>query len=85
MNLAFNRNRKDVQEIMRVKHPERNQAFKTSDEKRRQIRPHAVALHQIASYVSAYKVADGMINELEAMLVRSFANDLLNVRMEHFG
>lgn len=84
MNAAFNRQR-DVQKIMRVAHPERNQAFKTSDEKKRQIRETTVKLHDIAMYFSAYQVADGMINSLEAMLVRCFANDLLNVRMEKLG
>ncbi|MDO8414780.1 MAG: hypothetical protein Q7S87_01065 [Agitococcus sp.] len=84
MNLAFNRNRGEVQKIKKVRHPARNQAFKTSEEKRRQIQPSAMALHEIAVYFSAYQVADGMVNELEAMLVRSFANDLLNIRMEHF-
>ena len=36
----------------------------------------------MASYFSAYKVDDGMIGDVEALLVRSFANDLLNIRME---
>lgn len=84
MNLAFNRKR-DVQTIMKVGHPERNQVFKTSDEKKRQIREFTVELHHIAAYVSAYQVANGMINSLEAMLVRCFANDLLNVRMENIA
>lgn len=81
MNLAFNRIR-DVQKIMRVRHPERNQVFKTSDEKKRGIKHATVRLYDIASYFSAYQVADGMVNSVEAMLVRSFANDVLNVRME---
>lgn len=84
MNSAFNRKR-DVQTIMKVAHPERNQDFKTSDEKKRQIREFTVELHHIAAFASAYLVADGMINSIEAMLVRCFANDLLNVRMENIG
>ena len=85
MNLAFNRDRKEVQSIRRVKHPERKQAYKTSDEKTRQITQDVVPLHELATYFSAYKVADSMIADLESLLVRSFANDLLNVRMEKFG
>ncbi len=81
MNLAFNRQR-DIQKIMRVRHPERNQKFKTSDEKKRQIRDATVRLYDIATYFSAYQVSDGLVNSAEAMLVRSFANDVLNVRME---
>jgi hypothetical protein len=85
MKNAFNRDRGEVQNIMRVKHPSRNQAYKTLDEKSRQIDDVAVALHDLACYFSAYKVADDMIGHVEALLVRSFANDLLNVRMETFG
>ena len=41
-------------------------------------------LHDLATYFSAYEVADVMIDDLEALMVRSFANDLLNIRMERF-
>lgn len=85
MNLAFNRHRGDVQSIKRVKHPTRKQPYRTSDEKARQIADRVVPLHELALYFSAYRVIDGMVNEVEAMLVRSFANDLLNQRMERFG
>ena len=85
MTNAFNRKRGDVQKIKRVDHPTRKQPYRTSDEKARQITEHAVPLHELATYFSAYEVADGMINEVEAMLVRSFANDLLNKKMEKFG
>jgi hypothetical protein len=85
MNLAFNRNRGEIQKIKRVHHPTRKQSYRTSDEKARQIRDSFVPLHELARYFSAYQIADTMINELEAMLVRSFANDLLNQRMERFG
>jgi hypothetical protein len=52
---------------------------------RRQIRLRAVPLHDLAAYLSAYRVVDGLIGELESLLIRAFANDLLNVRMEKFG
>jgi hypothetical protein len=85
MTLAFNRNRGEVQGVKRVHHPSRRQPYKTNDEKTRQIVYRVLPLHEMATYVSAYSVVDGMVDEVEAMLVRSFANDLLNVRMEHFG
>jgi hypothetical protein len=85
MNLAFNRERGEVQKIKRVNHPTRKQTYRTSDEKARQITHYVVPLHELASYFSAYEIADGLINEVEAMLVRSFANDLLNKKMERFG
>ena len=42
-------------------------------------------LYELAAYISAYMVADEMINELEALLVRVFPNDLLNKRIEKLG
>jgi hypothetical protein len=85
INLAFNRDRKAVQAVKRVNHPSRKQPYKTNDEKQRQIYLRAVPLHEMAAYISAYSVVDEMVDSVEAMLVRSFANDLLNVRMEKFG
>lgn len=85
MNLAFNRERGEIQKIKRVRHPKRNQTYTSSNEKARQISDHVVPLHELAQYFSVYQIRDGMIGEVEAMLVRSFANDLLNKRMERFG
>lgn len=81
LNLAYNRDRGEVQSIYRVRHPTNRMKFGT---KPRQIVSQPVALHEPAAYFSAYQVPDAMINDLECMLVRSFANDLLNVRMEKF-
>lgn len=85
MKSAFNRSRKSVQKIRRVRHPEIRVEYKTSEEKARQIVEYAVPLHEMATYFSAYKVVDELIDELESLLVRSFANDLLNIKMERFG
>jgi hypothetical protein len=85
MNLAFNRERGEIQKIKRVNHPTRKQSYRTSDEKARQITDREIPLYELARYFSAYQVADGLISEVEAMLVRSFANDLLNKRMERFS
>lgn len=84
INLVYNRER-TVQTIKRVDHPTRRQDFATSDELRRQIRERSVLLHEMSAYISAYKVADGLINELESLLIRGFPNDLLNARMERFS
>ena len=84
MNLAFNRKR-DVQKIALVQHPERNQEFRPGYEKLRQPKDTVLELSDLAAYFSAYYVDDGMINDLEALMVRGFANDLLNVRMETFA
>lgn len=85
MNNAFNRDRKEVQNIKVVDHPIINLvSYRGPEEVQRRISKRAVALHHIASYVSAYEVPDALIGKFEALIVRAFANDLLNVRMENF-
>ena len=84
MSSALNRFR-DVQRVKKVSHPVVNEKFVTSEERLRQIRSEPVRLHDLAAYVSAYEVSPGMIGVVESMLIRSFANDLLNVKMEKFG
>lgn len=82
MNDAFNRHR-PVQRVFRVDHPSTNVDYRGYDEQRRKINPRAVELHDIAHYFSGYQVQDVLINKVEAILVRAFANDLLNIRMEN--
>lgn len=83
MNNAFNRER-ETQKIMLVCHPERRQSFRSADQQERRIIRTSVFLHDLAHYFSAYEVDDGMINDMEAFLVRGFANNLLNKNMERF-
>lgn len=83
MKNVFNRDR-DTQTVYRVKHPSRRQTFVPAHEKPRQPKRTQLRLNDLAAYVSAYEVDDAMINDLEALLVRGFANDLLNIRMERF-
>lgn len=84
MNSAFARKR-NIQKIALVSHPDRNQEFKPGYEKLRQPKDTLLELYDLASYFSAYHVDNGMIDDLEALMVRSFANNLLNVRMETFA
>jgi len=84
MNLAFNRNR-EVQKITLTHHPDRNQEFQSGHEKLRQPKRTQLALCDLAYYFSAYMIDYGMIDDLEALLVRGFANDLLNAKMETFA
>lgn len=84
MNNAFNRDRKEVQSIKRVSHPRNRVGYKSHDEKGRQVVRQPVPLHDIASYFSAFEVPEILIGKFEALIVRAFANDLLNVRMEKF-
>jgi len=84
MNQAFNRDR-ELQKISLTHHPDRNQDFLPGHEKLRQPKRTQLALCDLASYFSAYKIEYGMIDDLEALLVRGFANDLLNAKMETFA
>jgi transposase len=84
MNLAFNRPR-EIQKIALVDHPDRNQEFKPGYEKLRQPTDTQLELFDLSHYFSAYSVDYGMIDDLEALMVRGFANDLLNVKMETFA
>lgn len=84
MNLAFNRPRDGVQSIYLVEQPKRCQEFVPASIRGLQPKHVQLKLYDLAHYFSAYKVDDGMINDLEALLVRGFANDLLNVKMERF-
>lgn len=84
MKDVFNRERRETQRVYRVKHPTRNQKFRTAAETPRLIARTEVLLADMATYFSAYAIASEMIDSLEAFVVRAFANDLLNSRMERF-
>jgi len=81
---VFNRTR-ESQSVYRIEHPKRNQKFKLAFEEGKQPKKMSMLLSDIAAYVSVYEVDTPMIGSLEALLVRGFANDLLNVRMERFS
>lgn len=86
INSAYNRNRgKDLQSIKIVSHPESKKKYERYDEKIRQITTRGISLHEVAAYFSAYEVHELLITNLESLIIRSFANDLLNKKMEHFG
>lgn len=83
MNLAFNRDR-STQIVWTVHHPERGQEFTPAHQKLRPLKKTQVYLADIATYFSAYKIDNYLIDNLEALMIRGFANDLTNVRMEKF-
>jgi hypothetical protein len=80
-NLAFNRDRREHQAIWMVKHPKTNVSKEISN---RKIRKTEVALSDIAAYFSAFSIEEGKIAAMEAFLIRAFANNLMNKRMETF-
>lgn len=83
MKNAFNRNRQ-TQKIKVVSHPYTGTGFKPAFESPRKIEKTNLQLADMASYFSAYEVEEDMINNIEALLVRVFANSILNVKMEKF-
>jgi hypothetical protein len=78
---AFNRKR-EAQTIWKVQHPRIGETFKPAYKKKRRIKKRQVYLHEIASFLSVYEVGDRLIGNLEALLVRSFPNELSNAKME---
>lgn len=84
MNLAFNRDR-SAQVMTLVRHPKNDVEFKPANLKVRQPTDCNLKLHHLAAYFSAYEVLPEMVDDLEALLVRAFPNDLLNLKMERFG
>ena len=44
----------------------------------------AVQLHELAKYFSAYKVDPQFTHNIEALLIRAFADNLMNKKMENF-
>lgn len=80
---AFNRNR-GSQGVYKVAHPEKGQKFTPAYEKLRALKRTNVYLSDIAVYFSAFKVEEHLIDNIEAFMIRAFANDLTNVRMEKF-
>ena len=82
MTSAYNRKRPASQHLTVADHPVNNVPYRRSDEKLRQIRKRDVRLYDLAEYVSAYCVANEDIDVFEALLIRCFANDLLNTRIE---
>jgi hypothetical protein len=80
---AFNRKR-EAQTVWKVKHPQKGKSFIPAYKKNRRIKERQVVLHEIASYLSVYEVGDKLIHNLEALLMRTFPNELSNAKMESF-
>lgn len=84
MKSAYNRDRPKYQRIWGVKHVFQQRKFDPSKEARRPIRQFSLALHDIATFFSAYEIRSDLINHIEALLIRAFANQLTNKRQERF-
>jgi len=83
MKSAFNRDRQ-TQKIRTVSHPYTGTGFSPAYESPRKIEWMHLRLSDLAVYFSAYEAHDDMINRVEALLIRVFANSIMNTRMETF-
>ena len=77
MNLAFNRAPHNDQKIYRIDH-------KSNAQTKDVLGPKPVKLLEVAKYFSAYKVRPEMVHNIEALLIRALADNLLNKKMETF-
>jgi hypothetical protein len=80
---AFNRERSNHQTFI-VDHPTTGASFSPAWEKPRQPVKRIAYLYNTAAYFSAYITTPELIPQLEALLVRSFANSISNKKMEKF-
>ncbi len=76
---AFNRPRDEHQSMFAVNHPRANVKKVIRN---RQIVRRPFVLYDVARYFSAYKVEKQHIAQMEAFLIRAFANNLMNKRIE---
>lgn len=81
---AYNRSREHAQKIWRVSHPTTGQSFSPASENPRKIALTETFLYETAHYFSAYRVNENMIEDVEALLIRTFANVVTNTRIERF-
>lgn len=83
MNAAFNREMSQLN-IYSVGHPYRRSNLVPAYKRERIIRKTNIKLYDCANYFSAYKVDDLLIDGVEALITRTFANNLVNVKVEKF-
>lgn len=83
MNVAYGRHR-PTQHLYVVKHPSTNKKWVRETHSKARITKTRVDMSDVAKYFSAYEVDEHQIAQIEALLIRAFPNDLMNVRMEKF-
>jgi len=78
-NNAFNRELKG--DLCKVNHPTENQ----KKPKNLRLSRHAIKVYEVATYLSAYEVDDALVDKVEALMIRSFINELSNVKVENLA
>ncbi|MCY3751102.1 MAG: hypothetical protein OXG54_06840 [Gammaproteobacteria bacterium] len=77
MKGSFNQNQQKSRKIYGVNHSSNTKVV-------RKLEPQSVQLHELAKYFSAYQTHPEMTHNIEALLIRAFADNLMNKRMENF-
>ena len=75
---------KTIRRIYSASHPKTNVPFVAWPDQIRPVVQSRTRLCDLAWFVSAYEVSKNYIHDVEALLIRAFANDLINRSMENF-
>lgn len=78
MKSSFNHDQQKSRQLYRIDH---SPNAKLLDKK---LGPKPVQLHELAKYFSAYEVDSNFVDNIEALLIRAFADNLMNKKMENF-
>lgn len=78
-NSAFNRDLKS--DLCRVNHP--NEIQKAP--KKVKLSRYTAKVYDVATYLSAYEVDPALVDKVEALMIRSFINQLSNVKIENLA
>jgi len=78
-NSAFNRDLKG--DLSRVNHSVETR----NAPKQLKLARNTAKVYEVASYVSAYEVDKLLVDKVEALMIRSFINQLANVKIENLG
>lgn len=78
MKSSFNQDQQKSRQLYRIDH---SPDAKPLDQK---LGPKPVQLHELAKYFSAYEVDKHFTHNIEALLIRAFADNLMNKKMENF-
>lgn len=78
MKMSFNHDQQKSRKLYCIDHGPK---AKTQAQK---LGPKPVQLHELAKYFSAYQVDPEMVHNIEALLIRAFADNLMNKKMETF-
>ena len=78
MKSSFNADQQKSRQQYRIDHHKRDKV------NTRNLGQKGVQLHELAKYFSAYKVEPQFTHNIEALLIRAFADNLMNKKMEKF-